>query len=126
MDDKLGDILENNKIRKIRMNKADIRNLPPIITNKKIVTLNVECSMASDEEYQTCNFQDDYGQIHTVRNIAFITHEVKHPIIASYKSYNNNLITRAEFPDKQICEVMGHNRSGLTAKCGGLYHENGE
>jgi hypothetical protein len=106
-------------MRKIQLQKRDFSNLPPVITNQKINTLAVECSSPPGEEFMSCAFYDKYGTIKTIPHIAFMNTEVKNPLFTSYKSQNGSMVNRVDFEIIERCEVMGHNRSGLTLKCGG-------
>lgn len=114
-----------NKVRKIQIQKRDITSLPPIITNQKINAASVECSSPPGEEFMSCVFYDQFGVSRTIPNIAFINYEVNKPLFTSYKSQNNSMVNRVLFNTTELCEVMGHNKNGLTLKCGsqGQFYE---
>lgn len=108
-----------NKVRKVQIQKRDFSTLPPVITNQKINAATVECSSPPGEEFMSCAFSDQFGVSRTIPNIAFVNYEVNKPLFTSYKSQNNAVVNRVDFNTTELCEVMGHNRSGLTLKCGG-------
>lgn len=117
---------DTDKVRKIKIQKRDFSTLPPVITNQKINAASVECSSPPGEEFMSCSFSDQFGVSRTIPNIAFVNYEVKNPLFTSYKSQNNAVVNRVDFSSSEMCEVMGHNRNGLTLKCGGSTYYDGK
>jgi hypothetical protein len=110
------DGFDDNAVRKIRLQKRDFVSSP--ITNQKVKTSAVECSSQLTDDFQQCVLYDQYGVSRAIPNIAFINHEVKNPFITSYKAQNGVVVNRVDFGDDEWCEIMGHNKNGLTLKCG--------
>ena len=112
------DQYDDGSVRKIRMQKRDFAVNSPIITNQKVKAVAVECTSQMTDDFQQCVLYDEYMAGKKVPNIAFISHEVKNPFITSYKAQNGVVVNRVDFADVERCEIMGHNKNGLTLKCG--------
>ena len=113
-----GEQYDDGSVRKIRMQKRDFAVNSPIITNQKIKAVAVECTSQVPDDFQQCVLYDEYLVGKKVPNIAFISYEVKNPFITSYKAQNGVVVNRVDFADVERCEIMGHNKNGLTLKCG--------
>ena len=115
----------DDAVRKIRIQNRDFTNLPPVITNQKVKAVAVECSSPPSDDFMQCIIIDEFGASRKISNISFVNHEVKNPSIADYKSQNGIPVTRVNFSKVEKCEIMGHNKSGLTLKCGLGFLEGG-
>ena len=106
-------------IRKIHVPRKDYYgNLPPIVTNQKIKVVASECSSTQNDAFMQCMFYNEFGDSRTVKNVSFINYEVKTPFITQYRAQNGVPVNRVEFGRVESCEIMGHNKNGLTVKCG--------
>lgn len=109
---------DDNSVSKIRMQKRDFSSLPPVITNQKVKAVAVECSSPTNDDFMQCVIYDEFGVSRNIPNVSFVNHEVKTPFITNYKAQNGVAVSRVDFSKVERCEIMGHNRSGLTLKCG--------
>lgn len=110
--------LNDEGARKIRIQNRDFSSVPPVITNQKVKALAVECSSPANDEFMQCNLYDEYNAGRKISNVSFVNFEVKNPSISGYKAQNGIAVNRVEFNKVEKCEIMGHNKSGLTLKCG--------
>ncbi len=120
-----GDADTEDNIRKIRMQKRDFSSLPPVITNQKLKAVAVECSSPANDDFMQCVIYDEFGVSRKVPNVSFVNHEVKDPFITNYKAQNGVAVSRVDFSKVERCEIMGHNKNGLTLKCGLGFFEKG-
>lgn len=109
---------KQDALRKIRIPRRDYSNLPPVVTNQKIKVVAAECSSSPADEFMQCIFYNEFGDSRTIKNVSFVNHEVRNPFITQYKAQNGVPVNRVEFGKVESCEIMGHNKNGLTVKCG--------
>jgi len=103
-----------------KFTRRDAQEFSPI-TNQKLSARAIECSTSPlSDDFMTCDFYDGLGTRRTLSNIVFTNFESKNPSFTNYKrSEDGAVVTRIDFENQEVCEIMGHNAIGLTMKCGG-------
>lgn len=89
------------------------------ITNQKVEAKAVECSTSPfTNEFMICSFIDALGTKKDIRNIVFTNYDVKNPKFTTFKHHDSGeIVTKVDFGNPTICEILGHNNIGLTMNC---------
>ena len=89
------------------------------ITNQKVEARSVECSTSPfTNEFMICSFEDALGTKKDIRNIVFTNYDVKNPRFSTFKHHDSGeIVTKVDFGNPTICEILGHNNIGLTMNC---------
>lgn len=99
------------------------------VTIKRIATVSVKCSSPPrfSNQYMSCKFKDDLGTEKKIQNIVFTNFDVKDQKFTTYKeSDSGKIVTKVNFNNPTICEILGHNNIGLTMNCRGAERDNSQ